>query len=74
MTTEVIANDLEIGAEVFTTDGKRLGKVKKVVGERFKVDIPWKADCWLSFSAIANCTPTRVSTIFPRRKLNEYKL
>lgn len=74
MTVESTGNDLDVGAEVFTADGKRLGLVKEVCGGRFKVDIRWKADFWLSSSSIGNGSPGRITTVFPRRKLNEHRL
>ena len=64
----------DIGAEVYTADGKRLGRVKEVALGRFKVDIRWKTDFWLSSSTIGNSSAGRLTTSFPRRKLNEHKL
>jgi hypothetical protein len=71
---ESTATDVDIGAEVFTADGKRLGRVKEIAVGRFKVDMRWKADFWLSASTIGNSSAGRLTTSFPRRKLNEHKL
>jgi len=44
----VTTNRLEIGAEVVCGDGKRIGTVKEVVGDRFKVERRLLPDFWLA--------------------------
>ena len=63
-----------IGAEVFTSDGDKLGKVKGLQGMFFKVDASMHPDYWLSTSAIAG-TPTveRVTLAFAMDRLDDNK-
>ena len=42
------ADGIPLGADVYTSDGDHLGKVKAVEGEAFKVDAPMALDYWLA--------------------------
>ena len=43
---------IRTGLDVFTRDGTRLGEVKELRGEYFKVDAPMAPDYWLSLDCI----------------------
>jgi hypothetical protein len=60
MTYNRTAELLTIGAAVITRDGRDLGRVKQVRGDRFKVAAPMQPDYWLSCEHVAAATPYRV--------------
>jgi hypothetical protein len=45
-------NQLEIGMEVSSIDGQRIGKIKEIRDTEFLVDRPLARDLWIPFSAI----------------------
>lgn len=63
-----------VGAEVFTSDGDKLGTVKALRGELFKVDASMHPDYWLSSSSVVG-TPTleRVTMAFDKDHLDDNK-
>ena len=62
-----------IAAEVFTSDGERLGKVQEVQDASFKIDAPFKPDYWLSFSTVGSINADRILLTFPKEQLGQYK-
>lgn len=69
-----MASNLSIGAEVYTADGERLGKVKEVEGNAFKVDAPMAPDYWLSMESVRGAEGDAVRTSFTKDQLNEYRV
>ena len=55
------STDIATGAEVFTADGKKIGTVKEVGSDAFKIDAPMKPDYWLDCATIDTCTPQAVT-------------
>lgn len=61
-----------IGAPVYTTDGRSLGRVKKVGAECFLVDVRFAFDYWLSSRAIAGLDEGRVQLGIDKRQVADY--
>ena len=65
--------DLPVDAEVFTSDGDRIGKIKEVGGGSFKVDATMQPDYWLPTDTVASTSGNRVTLSFHKDRLGEYK-
>lgn len=63
-----------VGAEVYTADGDKLGKVKEVVGSCFKVDAPMQPDYWLARDCVATSAGSEVRLTFAKDRLNDAKI
>jgi hypothetical protein len=67
-------NGLKTGVEVYTRDGDRLGEVKELRGEYFKVNAPMAPDYWLSCdSVLASPGVNRVEVTFNKDDLGNFK-
>ncbi|MPZ23472.1 MAG: DUF2171 domain-containing protein [Dehalococcoidia bacterium] len=55
MDRSTIATQIAPGQEIFTHDGQRLGTVKEVDGDRFKVDASMQPDYWLECNDVTAC-------------------
>lgn len=62
-----------IGHEVYTRDGERLGTVKQIMGEYFKVDVPMNLDYWLASECISGTLGNRIDVVFPKHDLAMYR-
>ena len=63
-----------VGAEVFSSDGGKLGTVKALRGMFFKVDAPMHPDYWLSSTAILGSpTVDRVTMTFDKDHIDGNK-
>jgi hypothetical protein len=63
-----------IGADVYTSDGDKLGKVKEVRGAYFKVDAPMHPDYWLGTECINGAFGSgRVTVVFDKKHIDENK-
>jgi len=62
------------GATVMTSDGERLGTVKEIVGDCFKVDAPMAPDYWLASDTIATMTRDDIRLRIRRDDINEVKM
>lgn len=69
-----MAQSPTIGANVYTTDGELLGRVKAVSRDAFKVDAPTTLDYWLSQAVLRETGDDQVRVAFTRDKLDEYRL
>jgi hypothetical protein len=65
---------LPTDAPVFTADGDKLGTVREVRGDAFKVDAPMQPDYWLPFSSIATAGADGVRLGFAKDHLGDFKL
>lgn len=63
-----------IGCEVATADGAKLGEVKELRGNYFKVDAPRRRDYWLSIGDITADDGKTIQLLFPRNLLGLHKL
>ena len=61
------------GAEVFTSDGDKIGEVNEVRGGSFKVNAAMQPDYWLSISTVASTLGNRVTLSFHKDRLGDYK-
>ena len=68
------STDISTGAEVLTADGMKLGKVKEVSDDCFKVDAPMQPDYWLDFSTIDMATRQAVTVGVTKDDLDQVKL
>ncbi|HMO53612.1 MAG TPA: hypothetical protein PJ994_03840 [Tepidiformaceae bacterium] len=67
---------IRTGLDVFTRDGTRLGEVKELRGEYFKVDAPMAPDYWLSLDCIRGggaAVPERGAVEFGGEETGGYK-
>ena len=65
---------IETGAEVVTSDGKVLGKVKSVEHTAFHIDAPRQADYWLSVDVAGDVTAERVELLISDSDVVSYKM
>jgi Uncharacterized protein conserved in bacteria (DUF2171) len=65
--------DIPVGAEVFTSDGDKLGDVKEVQQGSFNVNAAMQPDYWLPTSTVASTAVNRVTLNFPKDRLDDYK-
>jgi hypothetical protein len=66
--------NVQPGAEIYTNDGEKLGTVKEVAGDRFKVDARLQPDYWLSLSNVASTSDGMLTLVFGNDRLGEYKV
>lgn len=69
-------SNIATGAEVYTLDGEKLGTVKKVRSDYFKVDAPMKPDYWLRCDCVDGGTGyagDRVTVAFTKDRLDTFK-
>jgi hypothetical protein len=66
-------HDLPVGAEVFTSDGDKIGEVKEARQASFKVNAAMQPDYWLPVNTIASAAGTRVTLTFHKDRLGDYK-
>ena len=64
--------DASIGGEVFTSDGKRLGKVWDVQNASFQVDCSYELEYWLPFNTVESADAERITLTFPKAELNRF--
>jgi len=67
------AKDINMGAEVFASDGELLGKVKEISGDCFKVDAPLAPDYWLSIDTVQSVLAGGVLINFSTQDLDKVK-
>ncbi|MEP6870518.1 MAG: PRC-barrel domain-containing protein [Anaerolineaceae bacterium] len=67
--------NLTTGAEVYTTDGEKLGTVKTIRGDRFQVDAPMQRDYWLLTACVGEASGVggRVTVTFDKDHLDDSK-
>lgn len=61
-------------AQVTTSDGVQLGRVKRVEGNAFLIDAPKQFDYWLEVSLVDSSTPEQVTLTFAEAELSGYKM
>ena len=62
-----------IGCDIVTADGEKLGEVKEVQGNYFKVDASMAPDYWLPSRDIVDIEGTHVRLAFLKAYLDEHK-
>ena len=69
------SNTPQIGYDVYTSDGSKLGTVKEVEGTYFKVDAAMQPDYWLSCDCVRGGMggSNRVDLMFGKSELDTYK-
>jgi len=60
-------------ADVFTSEGDKIGQVKEVRGSSFKVNAAMQPDYWLPTSTVASSSGNRVTLTFDKDRLGDYK-
>jgi hypothetical protein len=66
--------EIVVGATVATTDGRELGRVKKVEAVAFQVDAPRQLDYWLQTTLAKSATAERVELTISESDLGSYKM
>ena len=61
------------GATVTTADREKLGSVKEIVGDCFKIDAPMARDYWLASDTIATVTGNDILLRLRREEMYEYR-
>ena len=69
-----MADEIQVGAEVVTADGRKLGKVKKLEGKAFLVDAPRQLDYWLEKTLVKASTAERAELTIKQGDLGGYKM
>jgi hypothetical protein len=72
--SEARQDTISVGAEVFAEDGERLGRVKELAGEFFKVDAPSAPDFWLRTDCVASIAPERVVLAVDKDSVGDIKV
>lgn len=62
------------GANVMTADHERLGTVKEIMGDCFKVDAPMAPDYWLASDSIATMSGNNIILRFQRDDISDLKM
>ncbi len=65
---------IKAGLPVLTLDNKRLGQVKELAGNYFKVDVRFRPDFWLSVEQIAYVDESCVGMLFRADEAELYRL
>jgi hypothetical protein len=65
---------IRIGLPVYTLDNKRLGHVKEVDGDFFKVDARFRKDFWLPSNQVAYVDERCVGMLFRTDESELYKM
>jgi hypothetical protein len=67
--------NLHTGQAVYTADGDRLGEVKELRGDYFKIDAAMKPDYWLACDCVLGGMggDDRVTLSFEKDRLADYK-
>jgi hypothetical protein len=65
--------DLAPGLAVFTLDGEKIGSVKEVTADAFKVDAPLRPDYWLPRDRVLSFTNERVTLDFNESDLDRHR-
>jgi hypothetical protein len=65
--------DLRVGAEVYTSDGDKIGEVREVQQGSFKVNAAMQPDYWLSIHTVASTDGNRVTLGFDKNGIGDYK-
>ena len=63
-----------VGSDIFTADREKLGAVKEVRGNYFKVDAPMQPDYWLPARQIVDIEDGQVRLGFVNEELSLHKL
>jgi hypothetical protein len=61
---------LEPGKAVMIGDGKRLGTVKEIAGDRFKIDRRLLPDYWLAIEYVDHVEPDLVQMVLTKEGMN----
>lgn len=62
------------GAQIYTTDGDKIGTVKEVHDRFFKVDASMQPDYWLATDCIRTASAGQVRLAFDKDHLGDYKV
>jgi hypothetical protein len=69
-----MTHDVAIGCPVFTRDNEKLGEVKEVRGDAFKVSAQMQPDYWLPTTCLTSSTPDRLVVDIPKDRIGDFKL
>ncbi len=70
----VTSSQLELGAKVMTADGKQIGSVKEIGGDRFRVDRRLFPDYWLGNEYVDDVSGGIVQLIVTKEGLRAAKI
>jgi len=67
-------SESDIGCEVQTGDGTRLGQVKAVHGSYFEVDVPHEEDYWLAAHYVGSYEQGNIRLTLDRGEVDEHRV
>lgn len=67
-------SSIEVGAEVVTSDGTVLGRVKKVEPSAFQVDAARRVDYWLEANVVKSANVERVELLITESDVVSYRM
>ena len=65
---------IRTGGPVYTSDGDKLGTVKDVLGDTFKLDVTGQPDYWLRTGDILTSAVDRITMRFDKDHLGDFKV
>ena len=74
MTMASMGSEISTGVEVYTSDNDKIGKVKEVRGEHFKIDAGGQPDYWLARSCVSGNGANGIRLSFDKDHLGESKI
>ena len=66
--------ELTIGSFVVSSNGREIGRVKKVVESAFLVDAPLALDYWLERTLVREANEERVTLAIEHESVGQYKM
>lgn len=65
---------IQVDVEVVTSDGKVLGRVKRVEGSAFQLNVPRHSDYWLETNIVKSANSQRVELLITEAELTSYRM
>lgn len=67
------ASDIKFGLPIYTIDGEKIGTVKDLYGDYIRVSPTLWPDFWVSRKYVQSFTAERVTLMFEKAHLGDYK-
>jgi hypothetical protein len=69
-----MTQNITIGCPVYTRDNEKLGEVKELRGEAFKVSADMQPDYWLPTTCLTSSTPGRLVVDVTKDRIGDFKI
>ena len=70
----MVTESISVGAEVFTSEGDKLGDIAEVRGSAFRVDVSMMPDYWLPVSCVTTADATSVQLECTKDEVGDHKI